>query len=40
MINMPQITETDYGEDEFFKRSFQYIKDEELTGNKEIDRKT
>ena len=40
MIEMPIITKSDYLEDEFFKPIYLYLKDDELTGNKKIDRKT
>jgi len=41
MIDMPVINpEADYLEDEFFQPIYQYLKEDKLTGNKEIDRKT
>ena len=41
MISMPVINpEADYMEDEFFQPIYQYLKEDKLTGNKEIDRKT
>ena len=40
MVQMPEIEEMDYMEDDFFKPIYQYLKYDKLTENKETDKKT
>jgi len=40
MTDMPIITKAYYLKDEFFQPIYEYLKEDKLTGNKEINRKT
>jgi len=40
LLNMPELVEEDYKEDEFFSPIYIYLKENKLMGNDDIDRKT
>jgi len=40
MLDMPEIVEEDYKEDEFFSPIYTYLKENKITGNDDTDRKT
>jgi len=40
MTNRPDMTPSDYLADDYFRPIYEYLRDDKLTGNKDVDRKT